>query len=395
MKKLIFPILLLFASQNLFAQFEAPSKWQILGYQKFLNTTILLPSAQAPLPLNSDQFLLNDNLLHNRLKIKYFPSESWTINAEIRSRVFWGDQVRFTLLLGDDYLASIDQGSDDFFDWSWGAQNNTGYAFHTTLDRFYGEYSKGNWEVRLGRQRVNWGISTTWNPNDIFNAYNFVDFDYEERPGSDALRVKRYLGFASSVEIAVNAFDSLEEATAAMLAKFHTGTYDWQVLAGVVDENTVLGGGWAGNLGNASFKGEGAWFRPLSGDKNSSYAMALGIDYTFASQLYLNGGLLFNSLGETSSNADLFSFELSARNLYPFKYSVLLQGGYPINPLFNGAVVIVYSPGETHAMFLNPFLTYSLAQNWDLDLVTQIFFQKEDAYRSTLKAGFLRVKWSF
>lgn len=393
--KYFYFFVLYFFSQNMMAQTEAPSKWQLSGYQKFLNTSIFLPTENAPLPLPSKQFLLNDNQFHNRLKLKYYPSESLIISAELRTRIFWGDQVRFTLLQNQDFLEGIDQGSDDFFDWSWGRQNDAGHAIHTTLDRFYAEYTKGDWEIRLGRQRINWGIATTWNPNDIFNAYNFVDFDYEERPGSDALRVKRYLGFASSVELAVNAFDSLENATAAVLTRFNKGTYDWQILTGVFQENTVLGLGWAGNLGNASFKGEASWFHSLSGDSKNNVAVSVGVDYTLANQMYLNGGLLYNSSGVIDETADLFAFELSAVNLYPFRYTLLFQTAYPISPLLNGGIVTVYSPGNTHATFVNPVLTYSLSQNWDLDLIGQLFFQKEEKYKAAIKAGYLRLKWSF
>ncbi len=396
MMKFLCPLLALLFPLCLSAQTEKPSKWQVQGYLKYLNSSIFVPTAQSPVPiLTSKKFLINDNLLHNRLNIRYFANDQLTFRAELRNRIFWGDQVRFTLLADGDFLEGIDLGSDDFFDWSLGHQNNSGYALHTTLDRFYAEWYKGKWEVRLGRQRVNWGIGTTWNPNDIFNAYNFTDFDYEERPGSDALRVKRYLGFASSIEIAVNAFDKKEDLIGAVKANFHTGTYDWQVLAGVVEEYLTLGGGWAGNLGDASFKGEASWFTPLADSLDNSFALTFGVDYTFENQLYLNGGFLYNSNGTTGSGENLLNFQLSARNLYPYKYSLLAQAAYPINPLLNSALIAVYSPGEAHALFLNPVLTYSLSQNWDLDLVGQIAFQKEEKYKSPVQAGFLRIKWSF
>ncbi len=392
----LFPLFLIFPGL-LLAQENEPSKWQFQGYLKYLNASTFIQSELSPVPIfPSEKVLINDNLLHNRLKFKYFASDQLTFHAEIRNRLFWGDQVRFTLLPGGDFLEGIDLGSDDFFDWSAGTQSNNGYALHTTLDRFYGEWMKDDdWEVRLGRQRVNWGISTIWNPNDIFNAYNFTDFDYEERPGSDALRVKHYLGFASSIELAVNAFHEKEKAIGAVKANFHTGTYDWQVLAGVVEEHLTFGSGWAGNLGNASLKGEASWFHPFKDSLENSYAVTVAVDYTFQSQLYLSGGVLFNSNGTTASGGDLFSFELSARNLYPYKYSILTQASYPINPLLNGMMILVYSPGEAHALFLNPVLTYSLSQNWDLDLVGQIAFLNEEKYRSTVQAGFIRIKWSF
>ena len=378
-------------SSGLFSQESTPPKWQLRGYLKSLQTTYF-----AELPPATKSTMFNDHLLHNRLNFKWFPNENLTFTAEIRNRIFWGDQVRFTQLLGGDFIKETDKGSDDFFDWSAGYANDKGYALHTTLDRFYAEFYKENWEIRLGRQRVNWGIGTIWNPNDIFNAYNFTDFDYEERPGSDAIRVKRYLGIASSIEIAAKAARDWEHFTGAALMKFHTGTYDWQVLAGVAENHTVLGGGWAGNLGNASFKGEAAWFYPLEDTLESSLSLTLGLDYTLENQMYLSGGILYNASGTVGKGTtDLFSFELSARNLYPYRYSVLAQANYPFTPLFNGAIIVVYSPGKAHAMFINPVLSYSLAQNWDLDLVGQFVFQKEEKYRSPVQAGFLRVKWSF
>ena len=383
----IFAFFILTANSTLHSQNEEAPKWQFRGYLKSLQTTSFVK-----IPPLSESIMFNDHLLHNRLNLKWFPNENFTLTAELRNRLFWGDQVRFN----PGFIKNANAGSDDFFDWSAGCQNKKGYALHTPLDRFYGEYVNGPWEARLGRQRVNWGIGTTWNPNDIFNAFNFTDFDYEERPGSDALRIKRYTGTSSSLEVAVKAARDKKDLTAAFLGKFHTGTYDWQVLAGVTDNHTVLGGGWAGNLGKASFKGETAWFYPLDDSLNSSYALALGLDYTFPNQMYLNAAALYNSSGSTGkSAADLFAFELSARNLYPYKYSVLAQLSYPFSPLLNGALVVVYSPGGAHAMFLNPVLTASIAANWDVEVVAQVLFQKEEKYGSPVQAGYLRVKWSF
>ncbi len=374
----------------IFAGFQGRAQSSLIfrGYVKSLQSVVFFR-----VPPLTESLMLSDQLFHNRLNLRYYPSDNWTLVAELRNRVFIGDQVQ----LDPAFIETLSRASDDFFDLSAGYRNHKGYALHTAIDRLYADFVAGDWEFRLGRQRINWGIGTIWNPNDIFNAYNFTDFDYEERPGSDALRIRHYFGTAASVELAARAADTWASFSGALLLKMHSGTYDWQVLSGLADNHAVFGGGWAGNLGEASFKGEMAWFVPLTEQGQSSVAITMGIDYTFENQLYLNGAALFNSLGSGggADATDLFSLELSARNLYPYKYSVLFQGVYPVSPLLNAGAVVVYSPGKAHALFITPTMTYSIAENWDLDFVFQIFLQKEDIYRSPVQAGFLRTKWSF
>lgn len=333
-----------------------------------------------------------DNLIHNRLNFRWSIAENWNFRADVRSRIFFGDLVK----ANPDYAKLVDNTNNDYFDLSLVLVDQSSFVVHTMLDRLYLEYFDDQWEIRLGRQRINWGISTVWNPNDIFNAFAFTDFDYEERPGSDAIRVKRYLGFASSVELAIKAFDSWEEATAAVMWKFNKGTYDFQILSGVAQNDFVLGGGWAGNLKNAGFKGELTYFLPLKGKDQHSFAATFGVDYSFANSIYLSTGYLYNSNGSTRAGvSNLFDFQLSAKNLYPYRHAIFTQLSYPFTPLVNGGIALIYSPVTTHALFVNPTCTISVAQDWDLDFVGQLVFNDNQVYTSPIQALFLRLKWSF
>ena len=60
------------------------------------------------------------------------------------------------------------------------------YLLYTNIDRLNLSYTFNKLEIQIGRQRVNWGISSVWTPNDIFNSSSFINFDYAEKPGSDA-----------------------------------------------------------------------------------------------------------------------------------------------------------------------------------------------------------------
>jgi len=178
--------------------------------------------------------------------------------------------------------------------------------------------------------------------------------------------------------------------------KFNTGQYDYQLLAGYVREDLALGGGWAGSIGNAGFKGEMTYFLPLKEEAHSAFALTFALDYQFSNSLYLNVGYLYNSEGRPNANiVQLFDFELSAKNLYPYRHAAFASAQYPITPLWNGSLTAIYSPGPANAFFLNPRIAYSLKANWDIDLTGQIVFFENEGYTSPLQALFLRTKWSF
>jgi len=400
MKTAAFIIGILFSASLMAQQTEAfttdslPPKPKIAlsGYLKNLQTLLFFnnayPTHSQGVP--ADTFL-QDNLIHHRLNLRWFPNEKLTVRAELRTRLFFGDLVRGNPQYADD----IGDVNNDYLDLSAVLINRNGFVLHTMLDRFYMEYASGAWEISLGRQRINWGIGTVWNPNDIFNAFSFTDFDYEERPGSDAVRIKYYTGFASSVEFAAKAFDDWEEAVAAGLWRFNYRQYDIQLIAGVANGDGILGVGWAGNLKTAGFKGEATWFTPIDGTTGNSLNATFGIDYAFSKGIFIQSGYLYNSNGSTGSG-NIFGFTLSARNLYPYRHALFSSVSYPFNPLLQGSLAIIYSPVQSRAMFVNPLMSYSISENWGLDFVGQVAFNRSgNRYTAPIQAIFFRMKWSY
>jgi hypothetical protein len=386
MKRIFLAGLILLFSVSAFAQEEKPQRLFVNGYIKDLQSAFFLADKQFGLDTS-----FMDNQIHNRLNIRWNIHSSLRFQVELRNRIFWGDQPK-----SPGFIDQLD-GANDVFDLSIGEAGPNGLAYHSMIDRLYLQYVKDQLEITLGRQRVNWGINTIWNPNDIFNAYAFTDFDYEERPGSDALRVRYYIGFASSIEIAAKAWNEDRDPVIALLGKFNKWNYDFQALAGWMESDLALGGGWAGSLGNIGFKGEFTYFHALEENDDHSFAGTVAFDYITGNSLFLNLGFLYNSNGLTQGSLlNLFNFELSAENLYPYRYSVLAQASYPFSPLISGGVAVIYSPSEAQAIFINPTISYSIASNWDFDLIGQIAFNDNgESFVSPVQALFLRFKWSF
>jgi len=334
-----------------------------------------------------------DNLIHNRVNLKWYPSNHFKGVLEVRNRIFFGESLKMV----PDYGRLVDV-NNDYVDMSVLPINGQHMVVHSMVDRAYMQWTKNNWEVTAGRQRINWGQNLVWNPNDIFNAYSFFDFDYEERPGSDALRVQYYSGVASSVEATIKAAGSWDEVVGAGMWRANKWGYDFQAFAGKMKEHAVAGGGWAGSIGNAGFKGEVTWLSQTE-KRRPQVISSSSVDYSFANSLYLNFSFLHNSSGVGKPNQSAlgaFSLnKLDVRSLSPYRWSVFGQASYPFHPLVSGGLSAMVFPSDL-GFFTSPFVTFSFLANVDLDLLGQFFLgDAGDGYTMLAKAAYARVKWSF
>ena len=191
-----------------------------------------------------------DNILHYRIESEFDLGEHFEFRADIRTRLFNGWTVNNTPGYGD--FLENDPG---YFDLSHTWIDGDHAVLNSAIDRLHLSYFNGPWEVHLGRQRINWGKTMVWNPNDLFNAYAYLDFDYEERPGTDALYASYSWSYASSVEAGYRFGESLDESVIAGMFRGNVGEYDIQLIAGNYLENLAIGAGWSGYLNTAGFKG--------------------------------------------------------------------------------------------------------------------------------------------
>ena len=67
-----------------------------------------------------------------------------------------------------------------------------------------------------------------------------------------------------------------------------------------------------------------------------------------------------------------------------------------IKEVVNIGATVVYSPGESHALFISPSFSYTIKDNWDLSFVGQIALNTAGQYYiSPTQVFFLRFKYSF
>lgn len=354
------------------------------GYMKNLETIIFSPLADEPTV---------DILFHNRINLNITYNQNLNLKVGMRNRLLVGESAE-----QPGFVNAIQSVQNGILDLSWNWWESTGVIGLTELDRLYVNYNYKDWQFRFGRQRINWGINLFWNPNDIFNAYAFTDFDYEERPGVDAVLVRKYWGFASGIEVAVAPAENWEDWIMGTRLQTNWKGYDMQFILGKFEDDVVGGFGWAGSLGNVGFKGEMSYFVEADSTQDQAFTGTVSAEYIFGSGVFLTGGFLYNSRGRSNAPvSEIFRANIDAKNLYPYETAAFVQSSYQFTPLFTGSAAVIYSFNDSHPLFFSPNFSYSMATNWDLDLIGQIalFQLPQQKYQSLVNALFLRVRYSF
>ncbi len=334
----------------------------------------------------------NTSMLHNRLKFRAYAGNSFTFALEVRNRFVTGDMVT----LDPAYVTglSADPGLADL---SWNISDGSSYVLNMMVDRAYVDFTAGKLQVRAGRQRINWSQALIWNPNDIFNTYSFFDFDYVERPGSDALRLTYSTGPASSMEAAVKA-DAHGRVTAAVLGRFSHLNTDLQLLAGVTDDDYFTAGtGWSGAIGSVSVRGEATLFAPFGGSQGEkgNFTATLGIDKAFSDKVTALAQVMYsNNPTDLNGFTDLYGGGLTARQLAFSEFSAAGQVAYAPVPLVNISVSAIWFP-DLEGFYAGPSVDISLAENIDFTVLWQHFRSTFDEEETRINLAFLRIRYSF
>lgn len=395
-KKLLNPFVLSFLLTSItFAQ----SNLDFGGYVKYLFSS-------------SDYKQINerlyDHIIHGRLNTKYFFDDSFSLTGEIRLRTFWGKSVDKVPDFSE--LIKTNQPLLDMDLMLWRNKSTIGYI---EVDRLYFDHNSTDIQITIGRQRIAWGTSWVWNPTDLFNPLSILDFDYEELPGSDALRIQYYTGAVNKVEIAIAPSRKKGKLTAAALVSYNAFDYDFNFLAGLKNNFWTAGFSWVGDIYGAGFRGEVVLQQkpkklteyeslylqyqqqPISYTDKNIFSFVLSGDYTFPNSFYIHTEMLFNNIG-VREYSGLFTKEASEIGLLSSsRLSLYQEFSYNISPLVRTSVFGIINPDDK-SFVLVPSVSYSVITNLDLYLIS-LFFNgnKFTQYGDTGSSVFARLKYSF
>lgn len=375
------------------------SKFMVSGYLKSLIFTERYPD-------QSDW--LADNLLHGRLNLQYFTSQNLTGAIAFRFRQYAGESVKNGYISNTQII-----NQQDLIDLDWLVYDRESMIGYGEIDRLWLDWTATKFQATIGRQRIAWGTSWVWNPTDLFNPASVLDFDYEEQPAVDALRLQYYTGPLSKFEFAIKPGEKPDKMIAAGLYKFNIRNYDFNLLAGIRNFRWIAGLNWAGDIHKAGFRGEitasrnrraakpsdyvSDWLGvyPIDFYKNLEITAVLSTDYTFQNSFYIHTELLHNTNG-VRRNAGILTFQARELGLPTLaRWSVFQEFAFDLTPLARLSLFGIFNPDDKSLIIL-PSVTYSAATNLDLMLLGMVnsgasLTEFGDYYDAVV----LRIKWSF
>jgi hypothetical protein len=395
MRQIVFIVLILSALQSM-AQKTLEIDGRLQGMPVYMANN---KSDLSLIGIQSDQ-LLTYTELNNRINMRWYPINKLSFEAGIRNNYTFGNMLYQVNKAANNLyneLLTIETGYLNLTK-TWYEDANG--VFYTNVDRLFTTMEFGNLNVKLGRQRINWGIGMVWQPNDIFNSFNYLNFNYPERPGSDAIRLQYYTGYTSGFDAAYK-IDSQNRSSYALKYALNHWNYDWQLMGGVMNQEYYVAGlGWSGDIRGAGFNGEASYFKPIAIDTELKETLlaTVSLNYTFANSLFINFSALYNSQG-TTGNAGRGFFSLidniSALDYTLSKGQLFGQVSYPLTPLINADISSIINPFDG-SFYLGPSIDFSLSDDVSFYVIAQTFFGAEGTeYGDFGQMFFGQISWNF
>lgn len=207
---------------------------------------------------------------------------------------------------------------------NWGAGEETLGRDDLEIDRAYFDLGLGKWDLRFGRQAINFGQALIWNPVDLVDSNSPLDFDVVKE-GVDAARASYSLSSTASV-LALVAFPD-GGAISLVRGEVLLGNADLGLVVAEDgrDDDVIFGFDVKGDLG-VGYWAEGAYHDPRGGD--DFYRLVLGIDYSFPVKQQLYFALQYyqdGSGGTGVADYDYAALAASRRRFLARQYASLIS----------------------------------------------------------------------
>jgi hypothetical protein len=341
--------------------------------------------------ITGDPYFLNVT----RLRLQGLASVGPALRGEV-----WLD----TEALAGSFLGTPEYALREMFvrptwlDLEWTIAERDRFVVQQRLFRAFVTADLGPVEVTAGRQRVAWGTGFVWNPTDLLNPTSPTAIERAEKEGVDAVYTSVQLGALSRLEAAVAPGRTDQRAAAGRIST-NVHEYDLALMGGRFREAWVVGGDFAGYIGDAGFRGEAAYTRPDGLDGLNRPAFFRGVvnaDYRFPGDLYAFIELYHNGAGTRDKARYVEAIARPQDLLFGLgmEYGALMLTR-PLSPLVATSIYALANLNDASGL-VGPTVSWSAMQNLEVSASAYAFLGAADTEFGMQKSAvFGAVTWYF
>ncbi len=314
--------------------------------------------------------------------------------SNIRSEVWLDTEVLMGSFIGTvDFDIGRELDRREWLDLDWQLASAHRFRMEQRIFRAFASVYAGPVTATLGRQRVAWGTGFAWNPTDLLNPYNPAAIELGEKAGIDGLHVAAATGDFSRVEAAYAAGDGIRESSLAVRGSSKVGEYDVSVMTGYFRDDWVVGGDFAGYLGDAGLRGEAAY--TVASDRADYIRFTLTADRSFEGDYYGFVEYYHNGQGTTDKSRYNFREVLEGRSFNVARDYLAFSVMKSVTPLLAASLYTLANLDDRSAL-VGPSVTYSLGDNAEAGGAIYFFAGKEDTeFGSQSNAYFAYLQFFF
>lgn len=279
-------------------------------------------------------------------------------------------------------LTEFNKPNTQFLNLYWSPVNEKHFTISHFIDRLYFRLGFDWGNVIIGRQRIAWGTGRVWNPTDLFNPINPVNFTKIEKDGADAITSKIIFGEFTDLQLVFNPNELIKKSNYAFRFRSNYKEYDISLLAGSVNNRTITGFDFAGNFFSAGLRAELLYSISKTNSEKNFVKYIIGLDYQLTSKLYALLEYHYNGEGKLNS----FDYEIyrlfRGEVLNLSRNYLAISSSYEFSPLFKGTMSGNFNLNDSSGYI-------SLDGNYSLDDDVYISLAVQTTFGNTLSEYYL------
>lgn len=333
-----------------------------------------------------ERYVLDRNRL--RLALKGSIGELATVDLQYDNEVLFGDTAG---------LAEVRQQLDLTPLPYWSLQANTidrpSLLGRHGLYRASINFSLGQTDIRVGRQRITWGTGRFWSPLDLLNPVTPIALDRSERLGVDAVLIEQRTGPLSSAAAVYAPDHDGRNATRALRWHNSAGRADYSVVAGRFRRDDVIGLDLEARVGQAVLRAE--WTRVRAQSATTFDRALIGLDHAFANTLTLSVELHRDGSGATDRARYDFAALASGRRQTLARRYLGLHASYDVAPLVKLTGEMVVNLVD-RSRYIAPVVTWSVRPDIDWSFDVQHFGGSAGSELQRFRnMAYVQLQWYF